>query len=138
MNVMSEAKRTSAMNGSRRMALAPSARSLPLAAWLSLALLGLCGCYARRGEPLVGPPPLTTPGEVRGEQAYVVHCGQCHPGGEGGLGPALSTKPSPGVAMKLQVRQGFGAMPKFSEEKLSELDLDAIVDYLIVNRRNRE
>jgi hypothetical protein len=32
----------------------------------------------------------------------------------GGVGPALISKPVPGLLMKLQVRLGMGAMPAFS------------------------
>lgn len=58
------------------------------------------------------------------------HCNPCHPGGEGGLGPALKNKPLPEGAIRLQVRQGLGAMPAFSEEELPDGQLDDIVEYL--------
>src|SRR5688572_581576 len=45
------------------------------------------------------------------------HCHQCHPFGQGGLGPALNDKPAPRFLVKTQVRLGFGTMPGFSKNQ---------------------
>lgn len=37
--------------------------------------------------------------------------------------------------MRLQVREGFGAMPSFPDEVISDADLDAIIDYILALRR---
>jgi cytochrome c5 len=57
-------------------------------------------------------------------------CHMCHPGGDAGLGPAINNKPLPEPMIKLQVRQGMGAMPDFGEDKISAKELDALVVYL--------
>jgi mono/diheme cytochrome c family protein len=93
-------------------------------------LLLTTGCSARRGEPIVGPLPLSEPAIARGQQVFMRECHQCHPGGEGGLGPAINNKPLPGFLIKLQVRNGLGAMPAFSQNEISPEDLDHLVDYL--------
>lgn len=99
------------------------------AAVLLLATLAACGS-ARRGEPLVGPMPMAEPRLANGQIAFMANCHQCHPKGEAGLGPAINNKPLPGFLMKLQVREGFGAMPAFSPAEISESELDDIVVYL--------
>ena len=72
------------------------------------------------------PFTIALPELARGEQAYKFHCDKCHPGGEQGLGPALSNKPLPGFLIKTQVRAGVGAMPAFSRELLSDEQLDTV------------
>lgn len=105
--------------------------------WMLLAaavLLAGCGS-ARRGEAVGAVPALDTPGEQRGQLVFMRHCTQCHNGGAGSLGPAINDKPLPGFMIRLQVRQGFGAMPGFSKKKISDTQLDDLVDYLRALRR---
>jgi mono/diheme cytochrome c family protein len=90
----------------------------------------LAACSARRSAPLVGVLPLSSPQIVEGQQIFMAHCHQCHPGGEAGLGPALNNKPLPAFAIRMQVRHGFGAMPAFSPDELSDAGLDAVIAYL--------
>jgi mono/diheme cytochrome c family protein len=105
--------------------------------WTVLAVLPLVmGCALRHSEPFAGPLALN-PKQARGQRVYMVQCQQCHPGGEGGLGPSLSDKPAPPFAIKAQVRAGAGAMPAFSEEKISGDDVDALVDYMLARRHHR-
>ncbi|HKP56749.1 MAG TPA: cytochrome c [Polyangiales bacterium] len=46
------------------------------------------------------------------------------------MGPALNDKPVPVAAVKLQVRQGLGAMPAFSESEITGDELSALVAFL--------
>jgi mono/diheme cytochrome c family protein len=88
------------------------------------------GCGpARRSEPLMGPLALAGDAE-RGRTEYMKYCQPCHPGGEAGLGPALNDKPLPTFLKKFQVRNGIGSMPSFSDEEISDDDLDDIMAYL--------
>lgn len=57
-------------------------------------------------------------------------CNSCHIGGAAGLGPALNNKPLPGWLIRFQVRNGLGVMPEFSEDQVSEAELDALLVYL--------
>jgi mono/diheme cytochrome c family protein len=104
-------------------------------AWLFLLVAG-CGA-ARRSEALRGPLVLEGPIAQQGEQLFMRECDYCHPLGDQGLGPALSNKPLPGPAIKLQVRKGVGAMPSFSEQELSNADVDAIAEYVVALRKSR-
>src|SRR5688500_8098883 len=95
-------------------------RAYTLAA-LAGALVLMAGCGSpRRGEPISGVVPLKEPDIERGAVVFQRYCHQCHPGGEGGLGPSLNDKPAPGWLMKTQVRLGLGTMPSFKEDVISE------------------
>ena len=94
-----------------------------------------CGT-ARRREPIAAPVVLDQSAE-RGRAVFMVNCHQCHPGGEAGLGPAINDKPFPEFLKKFQVRHGLGTMPSFSEEKISDEQLDDLMEYLKVIRRSR-
>ena len=96
----------------------------------------MLSCSARRSEPLVGPLPLFSPEITEGRKVFMRHCHQCHPGGEAGLGPALNNKPLPAFAIRTQVRYGFGAMPAFYPDEITETELDALVIYLKALRRH--
>lgn len=101
-----------------------------LLALTTLAALASNGCGpARRGVPF-GPPLLLTERQKQGQVLFMRECNGCHPGGAGGLGPAIANKPLPGFAMRTQIRKGIGAMPAFTEQMLGDAEVDAIVDYL--------
>jgi mono/diheme cytochrome c family protein len=94
-------------------------------------LLASCGGSAIRGEPRTAPLRLSTDDKISvGQQVFMEHCYQCHPGGAGGLAPAINDKPLPVWLMKTQVRAGLGAMPGFSKDQISDEQLDALVAYL--------
>jgi mono/diheme cytochrome c family protein len=63
------------------------------------------------------------------------HCHQCHPGGEGGLGPALNDKPAPAFLIKTQVRLGLGTMPGFDKAQISPEELDDLAAYMLASRK---
>jgi mono/diheme cytochrome c family protein len=99
------------------------------ALWLSLLLVVGCAS-ARRGETVVGPVQLNA-NQREGQVLFMHNCNQCHPGGQAGVGTSINNKPVPRVAEKLQIRQGvLGIMPKFSDEDLSDREVDRILDYL--------
>lgn len=103
-------------------------RSTVISFWLGLAAVG-CGA-ARQSPPLQATPPVLDTQQLAGQRVYMRDCNGCHPQGAGGLGPALNDKPVPAAAIKLQVRQGVGAMPAFSEQEISAEELDALVAFM--------
>ena len=107
---------------------ARAALVLALGAALAFAAAS-CGS-ARRGEPIAGPLVLRSESEVRGQKVFYTFCNKCHPGGDGGLGPALNNKPLPTFLKKYQVRHGLGAMPSFSEDVISDQELDDLMHFL--------
>ena len=92
-----------------------------------------CGT-ARRGEP-IGDPLQLNEQQLRGQKVFMTYCNKCHPGGEAGLGPALSNKPVPGFTIRLQIRKGFGAMPAFKENVISDEQLDDLMAYINTLRK---
>jgi len=110
-------------------------RTVLLICIVSGVFLGL-GCSARRSEPLVGPLIVSSPEIGEGRKVFMTHCHQCHPGGEAGLGPAINNKPLPAFAIRTQIRQGFGAMPAFYPDEISDVELDALIAYLKALRRH--
>lgn len=99
-----------------------------------IVLVASCGS-ARRGEPIAGPIALS-PAAARGEKIFMRSCHECHPKGEGGLAPAINDKPLPGFLIRLQVRNGFGVMPEFGPDQISEAELDDLIVYLRELRRH--
>ena len=110
----------------------PSARPPSMAAaCLFAAVLLLTGCGPeRRDEPLAGPLSSDDPRVALGHRVFSQHCHQCHPGGAAGLAPSINDKPLPVNLMKTQVRKGLGLMPAFSEQEISDEQLDAVIRYL--------
>jgi len=101
---------------------------------LSLCLaLSACGA-PRRSEPLAGPAPLHTASLEHGRLVFDQHCRRCHGPGEGGLGPSMNDIPAPKPLMRLQIRRGLGAMPGFSEQEISDTELDHLLDYIVALR----
>lgn len=103
----------------------------------ALAALLSGGCAsARRGEPLAGPVALDARAE-RGRKVFMARCHACHPGGEGGLAPALNNKFHPAFLIRLQVRRGLGAMPSFDETKIDDAQLSDVIAYIKTLRKHR-
>jgi mono/diheme cytochrome c family protein len=107
------------------------------ALWLGAAVLASVtnGCGPeRRSTPYTRELDTTSTTSDRavaeGERVFAANCHQCHPGGAGGLGPAINDKPLPVTLIKTQVRQGLGAMPAFSRDEVSDAQLDDIARYL--------
>jgi mono/diheme cytochrome c family protein len=93
---------------------------------LAFALV-VTACAPRRSLPLNGPLSLTSH-EIAGEKVFMQHCQRCHPQGEGGLGPAIN--PAPALGKRLQTRHGFGVMPAFKDDQISDNELDQLISYL--------
>jgi len=97
---------------------------------VTLCALALSACGPSRRGPAFGTPREFTEKEQEGRVLFMRHCNQCHPGGSGGLGPSINNKPLPSVAMRIQIRQGVGSMPAFTDEMLGDAQVDAIIAYL--------
>ena len=102
------------------------------------ALLAPVACSSpRREEPLVGPVFINTPELRVGQQVFMTHCYQCHPGGRAGIGPALNNKPAPAALIRTQVREGLGEMPAFKKDVLRDTEVDAVAQYVIALREKK-
>ena len=96
-----------------------------------LVILFLHACITRKSEPLVQKTFVPKDARIaNGERIYMVHCQKCHPGGEGGLGPALIANPAPQFLKRFQMRHGLGTMPGFRPHEIARKDLHDISRYL--------
>ena len=96
-----------------------------------LLFAGSLSCSFRRSEPITGKVVPADNLELRtGQVLYMAHCYRCHPGGEGGLGPALNSLHVPSFVKKFQIRHGLGTMPGFNKNEIEEGDLKYITKYM--------
>ena len=104
---------------------------------LALMVAALSACHpVRRSEPLVGPMTLSDPGLHRGRLLFDKWCYKCHAEGEGALAPSMNDKPLPKFLMRLQTRVGLGAMPAFGKDKITDDELDDLVNYIVYLRHH--
>lgn len=111
-------------------------REQALALLMALSVAAAACGTAKRSEPVAGPFTSDDAEVRRGEVMFATHCAKCHDGGLASLGPSITNKPLPQFLMKFQVRHGLGAMPSFSDEQISDDDLDAITEYIVALRRH--
>lgn len=101
------------------------------------AIIVLAGCSAaRNGGPVLTAMPLTDPSIQRGKMVYDANCHSCHLQGQGGMAPALNNKPLPKFLISFQVRNGLGVMPAFSEQQISDRELEDLVNYVAALRQH--
>jgi mono/diheme cytochrome c family protein len=88
-------------------------------------------CTSRKSEPLTGKKlPMQDERVANGEMVFMANCQKCHPGGEGGLAPAINSNPAPQFVKRFQMRHGLGVMPSFKKNEISKKDLRDISKYL--------
>lgn len=94
-----------------------------------LALVLLVSACAARGPAVSAETDSREALARRGEQIFRENCNACHPSGGKGVGPALERSLAHESALQ-QIRDGFGQMPAFGEDKLSAADIDAVLAYV--------
>jgi mono/diheme cytochrome c family protein len=98
----------------------------------SLMVIIPAGCGSdRRDEPFTESVNLSDPKMVLGQKIFMRNCNQCHPGGSAGLGPSLNNRSLFAWYIKLKVRSGGGGMPAFSQDRVTDTQLDAVTEYLL-------
>lgn len=91
----------------------------------------ISSCAVRKSEPITGKEFVAKNDRVaNGERIFMASCQKCHPGGEGGLGPAVNPNPAPGFIKRFQMRHGLGVMPSFKKDEISKTDLRDISKYM--------
>lgn len=85
---------------------------------------------AYRGTPILEPLEIDDPQVALGQKVFFANCHQCHTGGAKAIGLGITGKPLPDWTIRFQVRNGIGQMPAFSEEEISDEELDGLVAYL--------
>jgi len=82
------------------------------------------------GESSSYAGPITSTDVAHGKELFSTHCDDCHPGGEEDVGPSLIATPHTPARIRQQIREGSGKMRPFSEKRLSNEDVEAILAYL--------
>lgn len=98
-------------------------------------LLIICSCSGPKKAPSAEPENMPTAQLEEGRILFNQYCQQCHPGGMGGLGPAIIDKPLPKFLMRFQIRHGLGVMPDFDEDVISDSQVKNIARYLVYLRK---
>lgn len=89
------------------------------------------GCSISKKEAYTVKPVAFSSEEVEeGRVLFHKFCNSCHPDATAGLGAPIVTTSIPGIAIQFQIRNGLGAMPAFSEEQISDEEVNKIVDYI--------
>jgi mono/diheme cytochrome c family protein len=103
--------------------------------------LTLCACGGGASEPSSGETStggesaqyegaITSTDAAHGKELFDTSCGDCHPGGESDVGPSLIAEPHTAPRIRQQIREGSGKMRPFSEKRLSNDDMEAVLAYL--------
>jgi mono/diheme cytochrome c family protein len=79
-----------------------------------------------------GIGPFTDDADVRrGQEVFITQCAACHEYGEARRAPDLAKSSLPRLLIRLQVRLGMGAMPKFDRQQVSRQDMEILMRYLL-------
>ena len=118
-----------------------------LATWCAMgvmmtAMLAACGSSSGGAEE-PGSEEATSGGDLgpyagaiastdvdRGKEVFDMMCGDCHPDGEGDVGPSLVAEPHSPARLRQQIREGGSRMRPFSEARLNADDMEAVLAYL--------
>ncbi len=95
-----------------------------------MAVILVTACSTKLMLPGEGKELVQSEAARSGQEVFMESCNRCHPAGNAGLGPSIINKPIPGFLIKMQVRNGYGAMPSFDKEHLSDEELNNIVKYI--------
>jgi mono/diheme cytochrome c family protein len=98
-------------------------------------IAAMAACGTKLMLPADGEQVVQSESLKNGQIVFMESCHQCHPAGNAGLGPSIINKPLPGFLLRFQVRQGLGVMPSFDREHLSRDEMDDLVAYIKVLRK---
>jgi mono/diheme cytochrome c family protein len=88
-------------------------------------------CSIRKAEPITQREFIPANERIaNGQKVFMSYCNKCHPGGEGGLGPSITSNPAPQFIKRFQMRHGLGVMPAFKQHEISKKDLHDISKFL--------
>ena len=101
-----------------------------------VAIVASSACASARRRPPLAAPPSLNEQAATGQVVFMEKCNRCHPGGEAGLGPALTDKPFPDFLKRFQVRHGLGVMPAFDKSEMTDEQLSDVLAYIRALRRH--
>lgn len=74
---------------------------------------------------------ITSSDVATGAQVYETFCEGCHPGGGKGDGPAINGIGDGAAEVRFQIREGMKDMPGFGPNKISDVELEALMAHLV-------
>lgn len=74
--------------------------------------------------------PIASTDVEHGKEVFASFCDDCHPDGGEDVGPSLIADPHTPPRLRQQIREGSGKMRPFSEKRLSNDDMEAVLAYL--------
>ena len=74
--------------------------------------------------------PIASTDVAHGKEVFGTFCDDCHPDGGEDVGPSLIADPHSPAQLRKQIREGSGKMRPFSEKRLSNDDMEAILAWL--------
>lgn len=74
--------------------------------------------------------PIASTDVDHGKEVFASFCDDCHPDGGEDVGPSLIADPHSPPRLRQQIREGSGKMRPFSEKRLSNDDMEAVLAYL--------
>ena len=74
--------------------------------------------------------PIASTDVAHGKEVFGTFCDDCHPDGGEDVGPSLIDHAHSPARLRQQIREGSGKMRPFSEKRLSNDDMEAILAWL--------
>lgn len=74
--------------------------------------------------------PVASTDVDHGKEVFASFCDDCHPDGGEDVGPSLIAEPHAASRIRQQIREGSGKMRPFSEKRLSNDDMEALLAWL--------
>jgi mono/diheme cytochrome c family protein len=90
----------------------------------------LCACNPSRQSGAAAASHISDVNAPPGQIVFEKNCVRCHPYGRAGKGPNLSKKKLTPEIVRKQVRRGGLFMPSFSEEKISNEELEQLAEFV--------
>ena len=82
------------------------------------------------GEAAAYEGPISSTDSAHGKEVFANFCDDCHPDGAADVGPSLIEHAHTPAKIRQQIREGSGKMRPFSEKRLSNDDMEALLAYL--------
>ncbi len=90
----------------------------------------LCACNPGRQGGAAVASNVADANAPPGKIVFEKNCINCHPYGRGGIGPNLSKRKLTAEIVRKKVRKGGLIMPSFSEERISNEELEQLAEFV--------
>jgi mono/diheme cytochrome c family protein len=88
------------------------------------------GAEATSGGEASYEGPIKSTDAAHGKEVFSSFCDDCHPDGGEDVGPSLIATPHTPAQLRKQIREGGGKMRPFSEKRLGDDDMEALLAWM--------